>query len=283
MLRLSLPMGLPRRNALRVPRVTRWGAISVALKLASQLCTVTPKRQGHNPDVVFNDIKERSPEEGPAVDLLDAAVYSAGKRRGRAGEADAVAVNSKTFAPALRAWPRHGVCQYCQRHGCDNRGVRAPDRIKRQPIYGVHLRDAITGITVDAAVDEAETRKTPALTREMRALAPNLRRVIRDKAQRPFAADFFLLLHDVLNMVASGRGSMARSLRRAGCSWAMRGARCQAMRFGSRSRGPPSTAEAVGQGLYSYAFHDQDGCPHSRVWHPRWEIPREAVASMAGH
>ena len=62
----------------------------------------------------------------------------------------------------------------------------------------VFLRGAITGITVDAAADEilgAEMMRTPALTSEMQALAPNLRHVIRDKAhaprrlsQRPFAA-----------------------------------------------------------------------------------------------
>ena len=179
-------------------------------------------------------------------------------------------------------------------------------RTKHQPIFlrdvYKHLRGAITGITVDAAADEilgAEMMRTPALTSEMQALAPNLRHVIRDKAhasrrlsQRPFAADPFL--KDVLDMMASGRGSMARIIqnsleaRRVFLGHVRRSLSTNVVRKAVANMRAAKhrfeiCAEAVGQGLYSYAFHDQDGCPHGRAWHPRWEIPREAVASMAGH
>ena len=65
---------------------------------------------------------------------------------------------------------------------------------------------------MDAAADEvlgAEMMRAPALTQEMHALAPNLRHVLRDRANasrrltsRPYAADPFLKY--VLIMIASG-------------------------------------------------------------------------------
>ena len=105
-LRLALPMGLQRqKRVLRAPRVinagsdvsgieagvTALGRMGIKYKLLFS-CDSDPAcqkmiRQAHNPDVLFNDIKERSPEEEPAVDLYFWTppcqdFSSAGKQRG---------------------------------------------------------------------------------------------------------------------------------------------------------------------------------------------------------
>ncbi len=110
--------------------VTALGRMGIKYKLLFS-CDSDPAcqkmiQQAHNPDVLFNDIKERSPEEGPAVDLYfwtPPCRDSAGKRRGTKAargklmsssikyivrKMPRVAVmenvdslNSKTFAPAL--------------------------------------------------------------------------------------------------------------------------------------------------------------------------------------
>ena len=99
-------MGLQRqKRVLRAPRVikvgsdfsgieagvTALGRMGIKYKLLFS-CDSDPAcqkmiRQAHNPDVLFNDIKERSPEEEPAVDLYFWTppcqdFSSAGKQRG---------------------------------------------------------------------------------------------------------------------------------------------------------------------------------------------------------
>ena len=108
-------MGLQRqKRVLRAPRVikvgsdfsgieagvTALGRMGIKYKLLFS-CDSDPAcqkmiQQADNPDVLFNDIKERSPEEEPAVDLyfLDATMprllfsREAAWDRGGAGEAD---------------------------------------------------------------------------------------------------------------------------------------------------------------------------------------------------
>ena len=132
LLRLSLPMGLPRRAALRVPRVIRVGSdfsgieagvtalgrMGINYKLLFS-CDSDPAcqkmiRQAHNPDVLFNDIKERSPEEEPAVDLYFWTppcqdFSSAGKRRGT--KAARGKLMSSSLKYIVRKMPRVAVME----------------------------------------------------------------------------------------------------------------------------------------------------------------------------
>ena len=145
-------MGLQRqKRVLRAPRVikvgsdfsgieagvTALGRMGIKYKLLFS-CDSDPAcqkmiQQAHNPDVLFNDIKERSPEEEPAVDLYFWTppcqdFSSAGKQRGTeaargklmsssikyiARKKPRVAVmenvdslNSKKFAPVLKGMVR---------------------------------------------------------------------------------------------------------------------------------------------------------------------------------